>query len=416
MAGNKCAAGPHFAMSRCRRLRFAAAPAATTTDAEPAREQAPPVLPWSSISFNGRLRRVRHPTEPLHMVDDDDGAAVAIAPELVDDLPPTDGDIVYRAWFDADGRLVGRLVPERAVGAAPGATGVAAFGPRADAAALFLARYMAYSRAVLIAAADALDDVMVREMMHAIPGVLLIYGIIDAQGIRLIFDECGDEPTRARALRDKYGQQPVEWFAELVRNADALQAACCQLNCHQISAKSRNVASTLAVLADFDVCMSPEPGVPASHMWTSFVETLRTAIVAYYRAHGRVAAPGADFVAAVHANDMLFWHDADGSAARMLDATDVAAIMAPMSACAPIADAVHATVSRLASCVPIVVVEHAEQWNPYMLCYMLATLVWASAPPLPDGLFAATGSAVPVKLVFLCDTDDHARQNQFSSA
>lgn len=402
-------------MPPTRLLLFAEQPAVDVSDAN---------LPddglWASISFDGRQRRVRRPTGPLQMRDVATGEPVTIAPELVDDLPPTDDTIVFRASFDESGRLVGRLVPERTTNNNAGTHGVAAYAPRNDAAALYLARYMPWSRAVLIFmdrfhAVDAIID-----GLHAMGPVLLVYGCIDIQGVQQLMADslvdsahAPDDP--ARVVSAKYIGQSYEWWHELLQNVDQIQAACVQHNRHELSASSTNTMSTLQVLHDLGLFND----FHTRQFWTHKAASVHTVIANFYVANGRVGGPTANFVEAMHAFDMLYWHDASGEAVQMLRRSRLAGWFEPSVALGQLAAGARTIMTNLPLNAPIVVINHAEQWNDYALSYAMAALIWASPPPSVTGQFAATGSHVPIKFVMLCDSAETRHpvlSPQFSSA
>jgi len=386
-------------------LLFASQPTVDVTDANQDDDG-----PWASFSFDGRLRRVRRPTSVLHMRDVDTGEAVDIAPELVDDLPPTDETIIYKATFDASGRLIGRLLPERTANNGPDVARRAAFAPRSDATALYLARYMPWSRAALtfMNTPEALS-VLMEGLYHA-AGLMLFDGFIDIQGMQqlmadsLVDDKCAPDDL-IRDIQAKYGHQPYEWWHELVQNADTIQAACFQHNRYQVSAESANAASTLDVLRDFSALEEHNT------LWTQAAARLHAVIVEFFINNGRVGTATSDFVEAAHTYDMLFWHDATGDAAHVLRQSPLAGWIEPSTTLTALGASARAAMSRLHECTPIVVVNHTEQWNDYALSYLLATLVWAAPPPSNAGVFAATGSHVPVKIVMLCDSMERVQRH-----
>lgn len=351
---------------------------------------------WATATFDAGRCRVRQPTVPVRVRDVATEAELEIAPALIDDMPPADATIVYRAAFNETGHLTGRLVPLRTLDSAAAAPCVEMFGARRDAAALFLGRYMPYSRAALIAmhGDPALGAVV--QMLRLMPGLLAMLGYIDVQGARQAFvDFFPDTP---------YGAASTGWWRRLLVSTRALQHACAANNCGRVQ-HNASLATLVDTLSAEQFSLTAPDG-DAVTFWTAYTADLRTSICDYYAAHGRVGGPCAVFADALHAYDMMFWRS---SAAALQLRPQMAGWLEPPASLHALGPQVQAAVSRLPSALPVVVFAEAERWRPYDMVYALATLLLA-APQTRDaaGMYAITGSAVPVKIVILFNASKYA--------
>lgn len=350
---------------------------------------------WATATFDAGRCRVRQPTTPVRVRDVATGGELEIAPSLIDDMPPADPDIVYRATFNETGRLTGRLVPLRTLesAATPSAD---AFKPRRDADALFLGRYMPYSRAALLAMHGYPTAPSVAQVMDVMPGMLAMLGYIDVQGAQQAFADFFPETPLAAAS--------VGWWRQLLMSTRALQQACTRNDCSHVQSNP-SVDTLVATLSGPQFGLASPEGVSA-RFWTSHTADLRTTICDYYAANGRVGGPCTVFADALHAYDMMFWRT---SAAAQQLRPQMAGWLEPPTNLHTVGPLVQAAVSRLPSALPVVVFAEAERWHAYDLNYALATLLLA-APQTRDsaGMYATTGSAVPVKIVILFNASKYA--------
>jgi hypothetical protein len=317
-------------------------------------------------------------------------AEIVIPPALIDDMPPFDGEIVYSGEFNAAGLLVGRLVPLYTLGT-EARTSAAAFAPRTDATALFLARYMPYSRAFLLAMLGETYPTAVEAVLHNAPGLLFVFGYIDTQGVQ-------------QALRDfdptsPYVSAAPSWWQRLFVTAASVQTACTASGCNQL-APTPSTESTLAALEALRIVTRNNGHLT---MWTTHISAMLAMVYDLYATDGRVGGPETMFAPALHAYDMLFWRT--DPAARALRTT-AAGWFEPPATMHDIGSMVHAAVARLAAALPVVVFNDIEQWSPINLAYALSTLL-LSVPQTrnADERFITTGSGVPIKIVFLYRTN-----------
>jgi len=349
---------------------------------------------WATVAFRDDYR-VWQPTEPVYVRDVNTSASIVIAPTLIDDMPPSDADIVYRATF-VDGRLTGRLVPERTLTTAA-TKSREAFAPRSDATALFFMRYMPASRASLLAMQDSNVVDVVVQLLTDVPGILALLGFIDVQGAQ-------------QAYRDFYPDLPyatasAEWWHQLLTKSRMLQNTCAAHDIHQLR-NNASLTHLLATLQDptFHGATRTES---TSEFWTVHVAELRTAICKFFIENGRVGIHTQDFAEALRSYDLLFWR---GTAASIR--TSAAGWIEPPATLHDVARRVHAAIERLPSALPVVVFANAEQWTPHGLTFALATLLLAvPKQPGANGKFAITGSCVPIKIVVLFNTDNYAGAN-----
>lgn len=343
---------------------------------------------WAAASHDEKYCRARQPTTTVRVRDIATGAEFEIPPALIDDMPPADADIVYRIRMSETNQLVGRLMPVRTLDTAETAD-PAAFGTRRDAATLFLGRYMPYSRAALISMRDEALPSIVLQILTLVPGMLFIFGYIDAQGAQQAFADFF--PTTP------YSQAPAAWWRHLLVSSRAMQQACAITNTHRVQANA-TIDTLMATLVEKSFALAHRDATSAT-LWLSDTADLRNSIYEYYATYGRVGGACRTFSDALHSYDMMFWR----SSAAVLQMRDqMAGWLEPPANLHALGPEVHVAAGRLASALPVVVFADVERWRPYDLSYALATLLLA-APHTRDaaGMYAVTGSAVPVKVVFL---------------
>jgi hypothetical protein len=343
---------------------------------------------------------------PLTGVTADTGAVVEVRTNR--ELPPLDATIEFAAFFICTTHeLVGRLMPERASGSTAGPS-VEAFADHPFATELFLTRYMPFSRARAQHAAG--HSALLIECIRNHAGILMATGFIDGQGLRQALCDFPDGISHASALQ--YTRNTPLWFDQFEKQVHAISTKCLEQDKHHVVPTDETAGVLVAMTK---LIAGVEPDGETVRMWTYAKNYTLSYVTAFYEANGRVGGKTSNFAIALLQNDLLVWFADDNDKIELAGMNVAGWITRPRMLGLAASMLASAVARKMATCTPIVVLENVNEWPEYVLAATLAALMHAAPRSQSSpGIFTATGSAAPIKLVLLSSSADFARQKQFA--
>ena len=324
------------------------------------------------------------------------------------ELPPLDPGIEFEALFVGDTpELVGRLVPARMSGT-EGGPSAAAFGDHPFAEALFLARYMPFSLAQALCAAG--HAVVLNAVVRDYAGLGLVGGFFDGQGLRQALCDFPNGSSHEHA--QVFTANTPLWFAQFAQQVRAIGTECMERNIHHVTPTDATAGLLSAIVK---LIPGAEPSGDTVCMWTQISNDALPAILDYYATHARVGGATSSLATALLSYDLVVWH-ADENAHTELAGMNVAGwFTQPRGLGLNASDLASSVARKMASCLPVAVLAAVDTWSPAALVATLAALMhMAPRSQSSPGIFTATGSAAPIKLVLLSDSAAFVRRAEFA--